>query len=69
MAERLRDKSGRVFLVCEQLLARKGYTRFQTDEEDQFETVEAKPKRTKKKVVKKAAPPKTEEPEGLEDWE
>ena len=74
MAERLRDKSGRVFLACEQLMGRSGYTKFNTDE-DEFETVVAKPKRAKKKVAKKKAEPAPEPaateptPEGLEDWE
>ena len=76
MAKRLRDSGGRVFLHCEQLATRKGFTSF--DSEEEFETVEAKPKRRKKKVAKKAAEPApaaeaktaTEKaPEGLEDWE
>lgn len=77
MAKRLRDKSGRVFLHCEQLAARKGFTAF--DEED-FETVEATPPKRRKKVTKKTAakPEKpqaaesesgAEAPAGLEDWD
>lgn len=73
MVDRLRDNGGRVFLYSEQLANRKGFHKFSTKDEEEFETVEAKPKR-KKKVAKKAAPKpepevKPEAPEGLEDWE
>ena len=74
--DRLRDSGGRVFLHCEQLATRKGYTKFKLDEPD-FETVDAapKPKRKKKKVAKKAAEPAKEAApaeksnEELEGWE
>lgn len=62
---RLRDKSGRVFLDAKALSKRKGFTRFQVKEEEEFEEVSdesvekaAKPKAAKKKAAKKAAEPK-----------
>ena len=77
MAKRLRDSGGRVFLHCTQLADRKGFTEFSTDDEQDFETVDATPKRKKKKVAKKkaAAPapekaaPADDDAKDLDGWE